>query len=83
MILVEQPVWTSSGLAEYESDAADIVNHWRLAGTVNLVAQAVHMHVDQVRRGNEAVVPNVLEQHRRAEQLIAPPHRIKLKAFPC
>src|ERR1700759_351370 len=65
----------SSG-AEYETRAADIVNHGGFAGTVHLVAQASHVDVDEVGRRNELVIPHFLQKHGSRQQLIAPLHHV-------
>src|SRR5689334_6279521 len=53
----------SGGRTKDESGAANILDHRRLVRSVHLMTQAAHMHVDQVCRRDEFVVPDFLEQH--------------------
>jgi hypothetical protein len=60
--------------AKDEAGTANIVDQWRFVGPVNLVAKAPHMRVDQIGRGHEFVVPDLLEQHGPRQQLIRTAH---------
>src|SRR3569832_1690965 len=56
-----------SWLAEDISHPAQGVDQLRREAAVDLVAQAAHQHVDDVRLGIERVVPDVLQVHRLAQ----------------
>src|ERR1700693_5718951 len=60
--------------AKNEAGAADIMDHRRFARSVHLVAQPAHMHVHQVRRWDELIVPDLLQKHGSLHQLIAALH---------
>src|ERR1700722_14535045 len=56
--------------AKNEAGAADIMDHGSFARPVHLVAEPAHMHVHQVRRRNELIVPDLLQKHPSRPQLI-------------
>src|ERR1700755_436220 len=56
-------IWSLWSGSENEAGPAHIVDHGRFARPVHLVAQLAHMHVNQIRRWNEFIVPDFLQKH--------------------
>src|ERR1700681_3164753 len=66
----------SGNFTKNKSGAANIVDHWWFAWSIHLVSQPAHVDVDQVRRGNEFVIPDLLQQHGPRQQLITALHHV-------
>src|SRR6266404_597290 len=62
--------------AKNEPGAADIVDHRGFVGPVHFMTQPAHMHVHEVGRRHEFVVPDLLQQHGTGQQLVAALHHV-------
>src|ERR1700733_3940855 len=62
--------------AKNEAGAADIMDHGSFARPVHLVAEPAQMHVHQVHRRNELIVPDLLQKHGSRQQVVAALHHI-------
>src|SRR5262245_50574769 len=61
---------------QYVSTAANRLNELLAATSVDLVAQIVHVHIDDVRKCVKILVPHMLGDHRSGEDAARVPHQI-------
>src|SRR5262245_52818615 len=64
------------GLSEDIADATDGVQELDVERTIDLVAQAAHEHVDNVRLGIERVLPHMRQNHRLRYDLPGVSHQV-------
>src|SRR5258708_36713848 len=70
-------VRTKSGRrTEHETGAAHAVDHRRLLRFIHLATQPPHVHIDEIRVGDETIVPYLLEEHRTGHHLALAAHHV-------